>query len=45
MVKEDFEQNNEINLYRDRADYFIQITSRPPEFLCYDGWYWLDYRL
>lgn len=45
-VHEDFmELDQSINLYRDRSDYYCQITARPPEFLCYPGWYVLNYRL
>ena len=40
----DFDIN--VNLYRDRSDYYCQITSMPPEFLINpDGWFVLDYRL
>lgn len=44
-VDEVFENIN-INLYRDRNDYYCQITSKPPEFLRFGSdWYVLDYRI
>jgi hypothetical protein len=44
-IKEQFIELDQINLYRDRDDYYCQITSRPPPFLCHPGWYVLNYRL
>jgi len=32
-------------LYRDRNDYYCEILQKPPFFLCYKGWYVLQYRL
>jgi hypothetical protein len=44
-LEENWEDVN-INLYRDRFDYYCQITSKPPEFLMgTNSWYVLDYRL
>lgn len=43
-VHEDFFDDN-LNLYRDKDDYYCQITQKPPPFLCYPGWYILNYRL
>lgn len=45
-VDEVFDLDLNINLYRDRDDYYCQITSMPPDFLISpDGWFVLDYRL
>ena len=33
-----------INLFRDASDYYCEINKRPPPFLCFPGWYILDYR-
>jgi len=45
-LDEIFDDDFNINLYRDRDDYYCQITSKPPEFLINpDGWFVLDYRL
>jgi|GEM_PF-3722616 len=32
-------------LFRDRDDYFCEVTEKPPPFLCYPGWYVLNYRI
>lgn len=42
--KEDF-IDGELCLYRDRTDYYCEILQKPPFFLCYAGWYVLNYRL
>lgn len=46
-VDEVFDENLNINLYRDRNDYYCQITEKPPIFLNFseDPWHILDYRL
>ena len=36
---------DDIDLYRDRTDYYCQIVRRPPELLCVNGWYVLNYRM
>jgi len=43
-VNEIFDFIDNVNLYRDRTDYYCQIVSKPPPFLCVDSWYLLDYR-
>lgn len=43
-LKEEFVEPDEINLYRDKDNYYCQITQKPPPFLCYPGWYIMDYR-
>ena len=43
MVSEEFSE--EVNLYRDRTDYFCQITKRPPVFLCHSNWSLLNYQI
>lgn len=35
---------SKINLFRDRKDFYCEITEKPPSFLCFPGWYILDYR-
>ena len=40
-----FDFNDNINLYRDRDDYYCQITNKPPPFLQVDGWYVNNYRI
>ena len=50
IIKEEFlddspEMQENINLYRDRTDYYCQIVKKPPPFLCFEGWYVLNYRL
>ena len=42
---EDYIEEEKINLYRDKDDYYCQIVDKPPPFLCYPGWYVLNYRL
>ena len=44
-VDEEIIEAEDINLYRDRTDYYCQITKRPPDFLCMKGWYVLKYRI
>lgn len=46
-VDEVFDEDLNINLYRDRDDYYCQITEKPPDFLNFlaDPWNILDYRL
>lgn len=44
-VDQEIIDEDDLNLYRDRDDYFCQIVKRPPEFLCVAGWYVLNYRL
>lgn len=44
-VDEVFDFTENINLYRDKNDYYCHITAKPPPFLCSDGWYLNDYRL
>lgn len=44
-IHEEIIETNEINLYRDRDDYYCHITKRPAEFLCFKGWYVLNYRI
>jgi hypothetical protein len=38
------DDDRNINMFRDRDDFFCEITSKPPPFLCYPGWYVLNYR-
>ena len=45
LREELFFDKDEIYLYRDRDDYYCQVTNRPPELLCYDSWYVLNYKL
>lgn len=40
----DLEGSN-VNLYRDRADYYCEIVKSPPYYFCVDGWYVLNYRI
>lgn len=44
---EDFvgDVTNDACLYRDRTDYYCEILPKPPSYLCWKGWYVLDYRL
>jgi len=44
-ITEDYIDPDDVNLYRDRTDYFCQIMPIPPPFLCHPGWYVLNYRL
>lgn len=44
----DFTENyplTSVNLYRDRDDYFCEITRKPPPFLQPDGFYVNEYRI
>lgn len=45
-VYEIFDEDVNINLYRDRDDYYCNVTSKPPDFLHNTGgWHVLDYRI
>jgi hypothetical protein len=46
-IKQEFlEEDESINTYRDRDDYFCQITEKPPAFLnSTDPWTLLNYRI
>ena len=39
------ENDNDIFSYRDRDDLFCEIVPKPPIYLCYTGWYVLNYRM
>jgi hypothetical protein len=39
------DDNNNYYLYRDRTDLFCEIVPKPPIYLCYKGWYVLNYRI
>lgn len=38
-------ENNRPCLYRDRDDYYCEVTNRPPELLMVTGWFVLRYRI
>ena len=37
--------DDDIQLYRDNDQYYCEILPKPNPFLCYPGWYLLNYRL
>lgn len=43
-VEEIFMDTENINLFRDASDHYCEINKKPPPFLCFPGWYILDYR-
>lgn len=45
VVNEVFDFTENVNLYRDRNDYFCEITRKPPPFLQPDGFYVNEYRI
>jgi len=45
VVNEVFNFMENVNLYRDRDDYFCEITRKPPPFLQPTGFYVNDYRI
>ncbi|AGC01887.1 hypothetical protein H012_gp576 [Acanthamoeba polyphaga moumouvirus] len=36
---------NDINIVRDNPDYYCEILPKPPKYLCFPGWYVLNYRI
>jgi hypothetical protein len=46
-IEELFDEDTNVNLYRDRDDYYCQIARKPPPFMDFsiDKWNVLDYRL
>ncbi len=45
MEVHEYLMDDNIILYRDRDDYYCEIVPKLPSFLCYDGWYILNYHL
>jgi len=45
IVNEVFDFMENVNLYRDKNDYFCEITKKPPPFLQPEGFYVNDYRI
>lgn len=44
VIEEEIVEKDRINLYRDRTDYYCQITPKPHPYFCFDGWYVSNYR-
>ncbi|AGF85402.1 hypothetical protein QJ854_gp380 [Moumouvirus goulette] len=36
---------NDINIVRDNPNYYCEILPKPPKYLCFPGWYVLNYRI
>ena len=45
LVHEECIEESDPNLFRDRTDYYCQILKKPPKYLCFPGWYVLNYRI
>lgn len=44
-VREEISEDDDVILYRDKADYYCEIVPKPPAYMCSDPWCVLDYRM